>query len=181
MGAQEKVLRPCSGFGVFSPRGRRCRPLRSGKSLQPTGVVREGEGTRETPFALLLQLDTHTPRRHSKLRRQSPQRAAGRALPLAAAALRQPEPRGAERGESPARCPPPGAAAPKPGPAAQCKDETFPAGKSERGAGARTRNAHPLRPERNKKFAPPRLTHAVFLVLRRYPHGWRGLPGLRAL
>lgn len=139
--SQREGLRLPSVLGVFSPRGGSCLPLQSGKSSQPTALVgkkgREGEERRPPSSSNL----THTPRRHSKLRRQSPQRAAGRALPPAVPVAQR-----AVGSKTPARTPRPGAGSPKPEPAARCKQEAFAAGQSARGAGARTRNAHPLGP-----------------------------------
>lgn len=86
-GAGEKVLRLPSVLGVFSPRS--CLTLHPGESLQPIALFGEGEGGRGTPFALLFQLDSHTPRRHSKLRRQSPQREGWPRAPPAVPALRE--------------------------------------------------------------------------------------------
>ena len=133
---------PPSVLGVLSLRGGSCLPLQSGRSSQPTAVVgkqaKEGEKRRPPSSSNL----THTPCRRSKLRRQSPQRAAPRAPP----ASWELEPPKAVGGETPARTPRPGAASPKPDPAARGTEEATAAGQSARSAGTRTRNAHPLDP-----------------------------------
>lgn len=56
---------------------------------------------------------------------------------------------------------------PSPGPAALCQDPAF----------AAWRGTSELRGDKDRsvvKVRPRALTHAVFLVLRRYPHGYKG-------
>lgn len=138
---------PPSVLGVFSLRGGPSLPPQSGKSSQPTAVVGKKGKEKEKRRPPSCSNLTYTPCRHSKLRRQSPQRAAPRAPPPAPPA-REPEPlkRRWVGDETPARTPRPGAASPKPDPAARRTEEATAAGQSARGAGTRTRNAHPLDP-----------------------------------
>lgn len=152
-------------------------PLQSGKWSRPTaaaGTKGKEAAERRPPFPSNLTL---TPRRLSN--------SAGGARSGRLAARRPRPCRESERpravgGETPARTPRPEAGSPKHEPAARCKPGRGTCSRQRaRGAGARTRNAHPLGP-RECTPAPRRLTHAVFLVLRRYPHGWTGLRGARA-
>lgn len=67
----------------LSTPGNRCSPL-------PSLGKKDKEGEERNAVHPSLQLDSHTPRRHSKLRRQSPQQEGWPRAPPAVPALREP-------------------------------------------------------------------------------------------
>ena len=166
-GGRGKVLRLPSVLGAVQLARLLVSPSPPWEIVTALAALGKGRSWRGTRFALLLQLDTHTPRRHYKLRRQSLQRAGWPRAPPS----RCPErPSDTERRDPRAHPSARSWLGKAPNPQRDARMRHFQPGE-ERVARARTRNTHPLRPERNKKFAPRRLTHAVFLVLCRYPHG----------
>jgi hypothetical protein len=140
-------------------------PCHPEKSLQPTAGslllwARRGWSERN-PVRFLFQLDTQHAPSPLQTPQAQPERAGEPAVRRSWSRIKARRARVGSRGAG--IDPPPHAplrgkpVLQSPEPTARSQDLAFPVGRSERGAGARTRNAHPLWPERNK--SSPAKTH----------------------